>query len=662
MRERYPVAIAAALVALAAARAWTCDDAFITFRVVEHLLAGAGPVFNEGERVQVFTHPLWLFVLAAWRATGASLFPGVMVLSVLLFAAALGFLCAAFREKPTALAVGFVAMFLCRPIVDFATGGLETPATFLLFAASVWAIRTGRRRLALALLALLPLNRLDLLPWALPFAWLCAPTGRRARARWLAALLFPAAAWMAFAMVYFGSPLPNTAVAKLGGMLWARLDQGMAYVVGSLANDAGSLALLVAAPGFALRAWRRRDLAPADRRLLAACAVAALYGFAYPVWTGGDFMLGRFLLPALWSLVAMLWVAFPAETQPAPLRRRSAAAALVVLAAMHLATGQSTTLLWIDLKDESLLRAVGFGGATDERRVYIPWLGAYAANRVPMKPDGTPVTAWARTVTMLGQNGYLAPRGQVVVDVFALADPFLARIAVLGHTRPGHDFRPEPPEWQQWRDPAHHFADARLEALASDLRLVHRSADLWSAARWKAMLRAFFAPHIDICAFTIADTGEAYRISGTPSKIYRPFAAPSYVMWIRQHDAARLKYGIAFPHGLGRNCEPIDVAPGKGETTGFVVAAGDSFDLTCPKSMIGRDGILVRVGAWMTDRRGPHVEYDQAIEAVRPPLYWVAGVPEWLVQGWREMPDHAMMVAFVLLLSAGVLLGKNRLA
>jgi len=359
--------------------------------------------------------------------------------------------------------------------------------------------------------------------------------------------------------------------------------------------------------------------------------------------------------PALWALVAMLVVAFPAESQPAAMRMRSAAAALVALAAMHLVTGQSTTLLWIDLKDESLLRAVGFNGSTDERRVYIPWLGAYAANRVPMKPDGTAVSPAPRRVAMLGQNGYLAPRGQTVIDIFALADPFIARIAALPYPRPGHAFRPEPPEWPRWREEGHHFADPRLEALAADLRLVHRSADLWSAARWRAMWRVFFAAPIDLGVFSVRDTGDAYRIFGIPSKIYRPFAADSYVMWIRQYDAARLKYGIQFPHGLDRDCKPVDVAPDKGETTGFVVKAGESFELTCAKAAIGRDGILVRFGAWMTDRRGPHVEYDQAVDAVRPPLFWVAGVPEWLVQGWNEVPDHAIVVALVLLAAASIL-------
>ena len=43
--------------------AWICDDSFITMRSVDNLLHGRGLTWNPGERVQVFTHPLWLLVL-----------------------------------------------------------------------------------------------------------------------------------------------------------------------------------------------------------------------------------------------------------------------------------------------------------------------------------------------------------------------------------------------------------------------------------------------------------------------------------------------------------------------------------------------------------------------------------------------------------------------
>ena len=43
-----------------AQNAWISEDAYITLRSVEQLMAGNGPRWNPHERVQVFTHPLTL--------------------------------------------------------------------------------------------------------------------------------------------------------------------------------------------------------------------------------------------------------------------------------------------------------------------------------------------------------------------------------------------------------------------------------------------------------------------------------------------------------------------------------------------------------------------------------------------------------------------------
>ena len=55
------------LVAAILRLAWLSDDAYITLRTVENLLAGHGPVWNVGERVQTYTHPAWFWLLALAR-------------------------------------------------------------------------------------------------------------------------------------------------------------------------------------------------------------------------------------------------------------------------------------------------------------------------------------------------------------------------------------------------------------------------------------------------------------------------------------------------------------------------------------------------------------------------------------------------------------------
>lgn len=43
--------------------AWMSDDALITLRTVLNVTRGFGLRFNVAERVQTFTHPLWMVLL-----------------------------------------------------------------------------------------------------------------------------------------------------------------------------------------------------------------------------------------------------------------------------------------------------------------------------------------------------------------------------------------------------------------------------------------------------------------------------------------------------------------------------------------------------------------------------------------------------------------------
>lgn len=43
---------------------WMSDDALITMRHVLNFVNGYGPVFNIGERVQAYTHPLWFILIS----------------------------------------------------------------------------------------------------------------------------------------------------------------------------------------------------------------------------------------------------------------------------------------------------------------------------------------------------------------------------------------------------------------------------------------------------------------------------------------------------------------------------------------------------------------------------------------------------------------------
>src|SRR5687767_7607829 len=91
--------------------AWVGDDAFITLRTVDNCGRGYGLTWNTGERVQAYTHPLWmLLLLAAHLVTGEIYFTAVGVGLLVSIASALLFARCAAPSRPAA-AVGLA--FLC---------------------------------------------------------------------------------------------------------------------------------------------------------------------------------------------------------------------------------------------------------------------------------------------------------------------------------------------------------------------------------------------------------------------------------------------------------------------------------------------------------------------------------------------------------------------
>ena len=58
------VAVVAALFGWGAwQRRWIADDGLIVLRTVRNLLAGNGPVFNQGERVEANTSTVWTYLM-----------------------------------------------------------------------------------------------------------------------------------------------------------------------------------------------------------------------------------------------------------------------------------------------------------------------------------------------------------------------------------------------------------------------------------------------------------------------------------------------------------------------------------------------------------------------------------------------------------------------
>ncbi len=492
-RDRLVVAIALAVLAVVLVRtAWVCDDAYITFRTVDNFLAGHGLVWNVGERVQAYSHPLWLLLLISGCSTGADPYHVALALSFASTLGAAALLAFAHARTGAGALLSVAAMFLSSALADYGTSGLENPLTHLLLAA-FWVAYfrrevSARGVLVLALLAGLGMmTRLDVALLFLP--GLAAVLWRARRLRLVAVALagmLPLVAWEGFSLVYYGTPLPNTALAKLGaGMPAGELAvRGLQYLWNSLRTDPLTLTLVVAAATAAVarRRWRHLPL----------LAGVALY-LAYVVKIGGDFMSGRFLTAPLLCAIASL------ARHPLDWRRPGVRVALVAALVLGLAPGHAPLRTGPRFGADGPL-PIDAHGVADERRFYYPDTGLLREGEAGRPPThryggyGDDARSYAPAVVMFGTVGffgYHAGPEVHVIDHQALGDPLLSRLPALYHPhwRTGHFTRTVPAGTLETICTGRNaYADEGVRALYEHVALLTR-APLFAGARWRAIGR-----------------------------------------------------------------------------------------------------------------------------------------------------------------------------
>jgi len=508
-------AVLAVALARAAGDAWVGEDAFITFRVIDNAVNGYGLRWNVTERVQVFTHPAWLILNAGAYALTREVANTTTAIAFACTALAVALLAIGAARapasrtrvgalfEPTVLALAWLAS---PTLARYATSGFETSLTLLLV--SLFAVALARdpsaRSLTLASLAasLGALDRLDLVVlFAPPLALAALRVPARARARSLAIGALPLAAWLAFAVVYYGSALPNTAPAKLAAGVPRSffVREGLRYVADFAARDpAGAAIVLLAVAGASLGLLTARD-APerAKARERASLAAGACAYALYVVYVGGDFLSGRFFVPSLWASAIVLAGSFDAfergfggaqRGRIAPLAA-SAAAAVAIAAAFALAARSAAqTPAAGPIHERSLARLeLGLDGRWSGTPMARVFAERGEALRARAEQSGEPVVA---VLGEVGFAGFAAGPRVEIVDPHALTDAFLAHCPPDPSQpwRIGHLPRAVPPG----------YLDARASGDASTLAPALRAhfdrsallarAPLASAERWRAIL------------------------------------------------------------------------------------------------------------------------------------------------------------------------------
>ncbi|MGI9125302.1 MAG: flagellar motor control protein ZomB [Mycobacterium sp.] len=395
------VAVVSALWAWGAwQRRWIADDGLIVLRTIRNLLAGNGPVFNPGERVESNTSTAWTYLVYLGSLIGgpvrleyvalalALIFSVAGVVMVILGTARLW----APRLQGRALLMlpaGVLVYIAVPPARDFATSGLANGLVtgwlgLLWWMLVCWAQRPPRPSspwflagLAfVAGLSVLVRPELALIGGLALLMMLIAERGWRRRSLIVAAGGLLPVGYQIFRMGYYGLLVPQTAIAKdASGSKW---DQGFVY----LHNFTSPYALwiptaLLIGLTFVMLSGRSGPDRPRAARLAEriqspAAVVVFMVGSGvvqalYWIRQGGDFMHGRVLLTPLFCMLAPIAVV-PVSVPEGSAWRRDV-------------LGGATAVIWLALAGWALWAAnspgmgadatrVTYSGIVDERRFY----------------------------------------------------------------------------------------------------------------------------------------------------------------------------------------------------------------------------------------------------------------------------------------------------
>lgn len=419
---------------------WVSEDAYITFRVIDNFMQGYGLRWNIHERVQVYTHPLWMLIHIPVYALWNNLFLVDITLSIICSVAAIMIVLSTVR-KPTIIAVlcFFAPLLFSKSFIDYTTSGLENPLGYMLFAWFGYILvrlqDSPRFWLWLSLsVALSMANRLDTVIFYAPaLAWLVY--SRFGHIRWKQVIIgaLPLLAWLAFALVYYGFIFPNTKYAKLNtDMQFMRyLYHSVHYIKYFVVTDTLSAMLLMAPVAWLVIGWRKRKSWRNQAVWLPVCIAMGAFGYClYVVYIGGDYMIGRFWALPVFTAVWLMYVCTPDSIRRDLLFCMGCAMLIGYIIPGQMIEIRNGCASCVVGKERMLDASFTFRGNRLVKNSYplrIRTEGQYQFGNEGRKVAAERKTT-AKIMYYIGMGGYYAGATRPLVDELALADPLLARL------------------------------------------------------------------------------------------------------------------------------------------------------------------------------------------------------------------------------------------
>ena len=416
--------------------AWLCDDAYISFRVVKNVVNGFGLRWNIIERVQVFTNPLMVLMLIPCFFVTHEIYYTSIIFSIIMSSLAIYLLM--FKISKNDLVSILISIFLLssESFMSFTTSGLENCLTFLLLAIFYYIFFKKETYLKKDILllsfisSLILLNRMDSILLVIP-SLIFVFIKRDKNITFLKFVLcfligmIPFIMWETFSLVYYGFLFPNTYYAKMnGGIPEAEyIIRGLKYLVTIFLLDSPTIIIILFGTFLIFVKKGHKYL----------CAIIGIIiSIVYVVYVGGDFMLGRFLTPAFFTTLICF----------SKLELGHYKTALFKIIFM---LGITLFIICSGYYKLHFSKAfsIEINGVANERQFYFKTTSLLLVgseekikNRTHDKEEEYSNNVY--TAGNIGFIGYFAKDDDYIIDVFALSDPFLARIPQNSFPRIGH--------------------------------------------------------------------------------------------------------------------------------------------------------------------------------------------------------------------------------
>lgn len=483
--------------------AWVSDDAYILFRSIDQIFVGNGPVWNPHERVQVYTSPLWYFVLIIVRLFSNDVYLITIITSFILWLATVVIIKKIFKNNY----IFFLSILLfaaSTAFFDYTSSGLENVLAYLLiaiyllnylgfsgYANTEMKVKPKlRMKITLLLLGLILCVRHDLALLLLP------PTihvvsknsnifSKKQWVFWVTVSLSPFILFTLFSLIYYGFPFPNTAYAKLNtGINKVEIFiQGFVYLFSSLINDFITLGVITGA--------LLLTFSTSFDTYFKYIGYGIILNLMYVVIIGGDFMQGRFLSFSYLVSVIILLLWFNKFQSNKTLLATCTLVCFYLLFYPH--TPFNSPLNYSNKRVK-----MGIG---DERGFYFDDLSLYKYIQRDKENNVFPDYPWSNfgdkfkeananiiIKANIGFFGYHSGTEKIIIDRYAIADPLLARLPALKPWRIGH-FRREIPDGYRISvaDGTEVIDNPKLNEFYKMLKIITQDKDLFAPQRIKTI-------------------------------------------------------------------------------------------------------------------------------------------------------------------------------